>query len=443
MRKSLHYLMLLLGLAAFTTISAQDRKCAANEVLERQIAKNPAMATNLIAIEKHTQDFIAAKRAARSFEKSNNGKGKPPGTPGNGGGNDGGSGEDPVFNQVTIPVIVHVVYKTAAENISDARVQEQIRILNDDFAATNADRNNYVPAVYENVKSTGAKINFSLLQIIRKQTNVNAFSTNDAMKFSSQGGSDAVSPEKNLNIWVCNMSGGILGYAQFPGGPVETDGVVVLYSAFGNTSGNYDKGRTATHEVGHYFNLRHIWGDRRCGSDLVDDTPSHDGANYGCPGAGATSNCKGPVTEMWMNYMDYTYDRCMYMFSQDQVLRMQATMVEGGPRAGMVTAARTEPIVSGVSRGEQPAGEVINQQFQIYPTLTKSNINVRFFSSNSGTAELRVFNDAGMMVSSQRIAAHQGQNIRNISLANLTNGIYFARLNNNGNIQTQKLVIQQ
>ena len=136
-----------------------------------------------------------------------------------------------------------------------------------------------------------------------------------------------------LNMWTCNLGNGILGYAQFPGGNPATDGVVILYNAFGLTNlVPYDKGRTATHEVGHWFNLRHIWGDATCGNDFVDDTPLHTGANFGCPPEGLRSTCIGTPIMMTMNYMDYSDDPCLYMFSAGQKTRMNATFVVGGPR---------------------------------------------------------------------------------------------------------------
>ncbi|WP_226999002.1 M43 family zinc metalloprotease [Flavisolibacter tropicus] len=132
-----------------------------------------------------------------------------------------------------------------------------------------------------------------------------------------------------------------MGYAQFPGGNPATDGVVILYSSVGSRKKvaggtyvtNYDLGRTATHEIGHWMNLRHIWGDAACGNDFVGDTPLHNAANTGCPSADHRSTCTGTPLEMWMNYMDYTYDACMYMFSNGQKDRMLAAFAAGGPRA--------------------------------------------------------------------------------------------------------------
>jgi hypothetical protein len=156
------------------------------------------------------------------------------------------------------------------------------------------------------------------------------------MKKNNRGGINPTSPTTKLNLWVCNLGGGILGYAQFPGGSASTDGVVCDNNAFGRVgtaAAPFNKGRTATHEVGHWLNLRHIWGDALCGNDLVGDTPTHNDANFGCPGAGHLSTCSGTPVEMTMNYMDYTDDACMYMFSAGQKTRMQATYAVGGPRA--------------------------------------------------------------------------------------------------------------
>ncbi|TBR18749.1 MAG: zinc metalloprotease, partial [Chitinophagaceae bacterium] len=143
------------------------------------------------------------------------------------------------------------------------------------------------------------------------------------------------SPSTKLNIWVCNLGGGILGYAQFPGGNPATDGIVLDDNATGNVgtaAAPFNKGRTATHEVGHYLNLRHIWGDTNCGNDFVGDTPLHNTYNFGCPSYPHYSTCSGTPIEMTMNYMDYTDDACMYMFSAGQKTRMQAVFVVGGPR---------------------------------------------------------------------------------------------------------------
>lgn len=239
-----------------------------------------------------------------------------------------------------IPVVVHVVYRTAAQNISDAQVKSQIKVLTEDFRKTNADIGSVPPAFA--ALAADARVEFELATvdpsgnpttgIVRKRTTVNGFSDDDAVKSASTGGSDPWPSNKYLNIWVCQLSGGLLGYAQFPGGPAATDGVVILHSAFGTTgtaAAPFNLGRTTTHEVGHWLNLRHIWGDDGtgcAGSDFVADTPNQGGPNFGAPTFPHVSCGNGPNGDMFMNYMDYVDDAAMTMFSAGQVTRMQATL---------------------------------------------------------------------------------------------------------------------
>ena len=281
------------------------QRCASQEVLAAQLLADPALAVRMQAIERVTDDFI--KHPTDRFL----------------------SGGD-----VVIPVVVNVLYKLASENISLAQIQSQIDVLNADFAATNSDYN-LTPAIFQSVRSGNTHVRFVLDQVIRKSTNKKSWTTNDAMKKTSQGGLDPTSPTTKMNLWVCNMGGGILGYAQFPGGSAATDGIVLDDRATGNVgsaAAPYGLGRTATHEVGHWLNLRHIWGDATCGNDFVNDTPSHNTSNGGCPAYPHYSTCSGTPIEMTMNYMDYTYDACMYMFSAGQSTRMNATFAAGGGR---------------------------------------------------------------------------------------------------------------
>jgi hypothetical protein len=289
-----------------------QRNCAANEVLEAQMAADPALKNRMAEIEAFTQRAIASGETARL-----------------------------VNGQIVIPVIVNVLYNSAAENISLAQIQSQIDVLNQDYTKTNSDIG-LTPAEFTD-EATNVGIKFELAGVVRKATNKKSWGTNDAMKKSAMGGIDPTDPTHNLNMWSCNLGQGLLGYAQFPGGNQATDGVVILYSAFGSRKlcpsgtfiSKYDLGRTATHEVGHWMNLRHIWGDATCGNDQVGDTPQHNAANYGCPSYPHKSTCTGTPTEMTMNYMDYTDDACMYLFSNGQRDRALAVFAAGGPRAAM------------------------------------------------------------------------------------------------------------
>jgi hypothetical protein len=238
-------------------------------------------------------------------------------------------------------VVFNVLYKTTTQNISLTQIQSQIDVLNDDFAADNPDYNN-TPSVFQQVRSGDIPIKFVLDQVNRKSTNRNSWQLNDGMKKPRQGGIAPTDPATKLNVWVCNLASGYLGYAQFPGGPLETDGIVLDDNATGTTgtaAAPFDKGRTATHEMGHWLNLRHIWGDATCGTDQVNDTPPHRTYNFGCPGVinitctnNSTTNPFGFNREMTMNYMDYTDDACMFMFTLGQKSKMQAVFAANGPR---------------------------------------------------------------------------------------------------------------
>lgn len=264
---------------------------------------------------------------------------------------------------ITIPVVVHVLYNTATQNISDAQIQSQISILNADYRKLNADAS-LIPSAFAGV-AADCEIQFCMAQqtptgaattgIERISTTKTAFDASlDNAKSSSTGGANAWDASKYLNIWVVpsivdGTTTGILGYAQFPGGPAATDGVVIGYKYFGNTgtaTAPYNKGRTATHEVGHWLNLYHIWGDDGTGcsgSDLVNDTPNQADENYGCPTFPTVSCSNGPNGDMFMNYMDYSDDACMYMFTAGQKTRISSLFAVGGSRYSLTTSPGCTP----------------------------------------------------------------------------------------------------
>lgn len=239
---------------------------------------------------------------------------------------------------VDIPVVVNVLYRTSAENISDARIAEQIAVLNADFAGTNTDASK-IPTEFSALKAGDTKVRFHLVKTVRKATTKTKWGTNDAMKKASTGGIDATTPSSYFNLWVVGNMGGILGYATFPeSSGLWNDGVVIAAPYFGKTGATspYNLGRTATHEVGHYLNLRHIWGDAACGNDLVSDTPTQTGANYGKPTYPLYNTCSGTSRSvMFMNYMDYVDDAAMFMFSAGQKTRAQSVLASTGARSGL------------------------------------------------------------------------------------------------------------
>ena len=293
------------------------RQCGAMTVYERLSETDPNFRNAQVAIEDHVSRSMLFGAAAR------------------------------VVHDFKIAVVVHVVYNPASENISDAQIQSQIKALNLDYAAKNTDKNK-APSVFKPLVAN-PHIQFRLATtdpagsatngITRTKTTRTSFGTGDTIKSVSTGGADPWPTDKYLNLWVGTLTGGLLGYAQFPGGPADTDGVVIRNTAFGTVgtaAPPFDKGRTVTHEVGHWLNLFHIWGDTNdcSGTDYVSDTPKAQMPNFGKPAFPHVSCGNGPNGDMFMNYMDYTDDAAMFMFTAGQVARMVATLT--GPRASVV-----------------------------------------------------------------------------------------------------------
>lgn len=300
----------------------KTKVCYSMVNLNRLLNEDPSLENKMFDIEYNTRKSIAAKKP--------DGAGN-----GNGGGGNGGGGSDPdpgFTDPVSIPVVVNIIEQFSGQ-VTSQQINSQIAVLNADFNDNNNNTNNVPSEFADDVANCG--ISFTLHTVNRVVNTRSSWGTNDAMKSASQGGINATDPSTYLNIWVCEIGGGILGYAQFPGGPSSTDGVVIGTDYFGenNAGGVYGHGRTATHEVGHWLNLRHIWGDGRCRQDdFVADTPSSDAPNYGCPSY-PTVNCQS--NDMTMNYMDYVYDDCMYMFTNGQNSRMRALFEAGGARASL------------------------------------------------------------------------------------------------------------
>lgn len=328
----------ILGLFFVVFSFAQKRHCATMENLEYRKQQNPKLEQRMAQIEAFT------KTKVQQMQNNTNRV-------------DG--------SVITIPVVVHVLYRNSTENISVAQIQSQLDVLNEDFRRTNPDADNTWS------QAADTEIQFCLVTvdpngnattgITRKQVTRQDWGTSDDMKRSSTGGVDPWNTSEYLNMWIVprmtSNGNTILGYAQFPGGNAATDGVVMAYNYFGrvgSVSAPFDGGRTTTHEVGHYLNLRHIWGDSNCGNDFVSDTPTHQTANYGCP-TGQTS-CGS--TDMPQNYMDYSDDSCMNLFTQGQKNRMRAVLEAGGVRRSLALSdkcgAAPQPTCNdGVQNGDE------------------------------------------------------------------------------------------
>lgn len=320
----------LLGWICLSPALAQQRVCGTMDHLDHQLDANPNLRYRMQAIERQTEEGI--KGASHRMDRD-----------------------------IIIPVVVHIVYSTTEQNISERQIMSQLQVLNQDFRRQNPDRTQTI-GTWANV-AADTRISFKLANrdpngspttgITRTRTSMEAFYVqSNGVKYGARGGADAWPADQYLNIWVCNLGMGVLGYSQFPGGPALTDGVVIGYKFFGNTGlvrPPFNGGRTCTHEVGHWLNLRHIWGDGPCSvDDHVADTPAADRPTQGCPTA--RNACDGPV--MTSNFMDYTDDACMNLFTFGQSDRMQALFLPGGPRTslrssrGLVPEAVQAPLAS-------------------------------------------------------------------------------------------------
>ncbi len=355
-----------LAVVLMLNLSAQ-RKCGATEHEQFLLQKNPNRAQERADYEKAIQKYIANNENKKTT--------------------------NPQTGQVivTIPLVVHMVWNSASDSVSDAQIFSQINILNQDFTRTNPDAAN-TPAPFAAVASS-PQINYCWAQrdpagnpttgIERRKSTTVTWSTDDKVKFFSTGGLDAWDPSRYFNIWVCRLSSGLLGYGEFPSGTLSnTYGFVAQFNAFGNTGfaqAPFNGGRTGTHEVGHCLNLYHIWGDdgTACsGSDACADTPNQAGENYGCPTYPLLDGCSGTAPGvMFMNYMDYTDDACMNTFTANQSTRMLA-VVNNPPYNSLTTSTgclplTLPPIDAGITTITKPVGTVCATTFT--PNVTIKN----------------------------------------------------------------------
>lgn len=392
---------------------AQSRKCATMERMHKEHEQNPAIKAQRMQIEEYIQQHQHLHAASKTSVVH------------------------------TIPVVVHIVLSNPTL-VTDAQVASQIAVLNQDFRKLNADTN-LVPTAFKGL-AADSEIEFCLATtdpngnpttgITRTVTTVPAFTADyDSVKYTSMGGIDAWNTSNYLNLWVCNLAGGTLGYAQFPGGSAATDGVVILYTAFGTmgtATAPYNLGRTATHEVGHYLSLYHIWGDEpACDQDdLVADTPLQAADNGGCPSYPLLDACQTLLPGvMFMNYMDYVNDACMQMFTTGQKARMKTALT--GSRSSLLTS----PVCLPTSVKTEV---IVLSDIQIYPNPVKNTLNIQSADMLKNLT-VNIFDYTGKL--------HISQNYTNttqiqLSLSDWAKGVYLVQLVSDNKYYTQKIVLE-
>lgn len=358
---------------------------------------------------------------------------------------------------ITIPVVVHVVYITPVQNISDQQIYSQIAVMNADYRLMNADTINR-PTAFDSL-AADIEIEFCLATldpngnptngITRTSTTGGDFGAffnplTEDVKTTASGGIDPWPADEYLNIWVCNLFPGLLGYAQFPGGAAATDGVAITYTAFGNmgtVTAPSTLGRTASHEIGHYFGLYHIWGDDSdctTGSDSIADTPNANAASASdcqfnlnsCSNEDPYWGANDP-NDMVQNYMDYSNDSCMNMFTLGQKARMMSFIFSDPARFALLTSPA----------GCNPATVrdfTFDQFFSVQPNPTNGEVTVSYFGKWSAQMNVEVMDISGRAVKTEKVNSYS----YTLDLSDLPAGIYTVKFLGNGGVATKKIVKQ-
>jgi len=349
---------------------------------------------------------------------------------------------------ITIPVVVHVVWENESENFSDLEVQAQIDALTADFRKLNSNTN-LIPPLFQDL-AADTEIEFCIANIdangiprkgiIRKQTSITNIGTrfNGQLRIchTNQGGSDAWDPEKYVNIWVGQLDV-IAGRATLPGtaSSVFEDGIWIDPNAFGfvcTTSSGLNMGRTLTHEMGHYFNLQHLWGEGGCNStDLVNDTPNQETFSSGCPSHPKVS-CG--TEDMFMNFMDYTNDACLAMFTHGQKERMLSVIIPENSFRHTLLSSNGCGLIEQVNRTLTPDG------ISIFPNPAKDCIHIDLDMDNNLPLKMIIYNTMGQAISISNVFA---KDLRTLDITNLSNGVYFIYFESNNQSASKKLIIDK
>jgi len=353
---------------------------------------------------------------------------------------------------IVVPVVFHVLYNTSVQNISDQQVLSQLTVLNNDYRRLNADAIN-TPAPFKSV-AADARIVFCLAKvdpggkyttgIIHKRTSSDLFLSDDEMKFSSTGGDDAWDSKKYLNVWVCNLFGRTLGYAVMPGGPAEKDGVVIQYTAFGTIGtaiAPFDKGRTTTHEIGHWLGLKHLWGDAECGDDGIADTPPQESSNSNCASFPHLSSCSiNSYGDMFMDFMDFTDDACMNMFTRGQAKEMRSLFALGSFRNSFLNSSVCDSsLAQGGPLPADSSATANNITISVYPNPFSNQVTISCSNeADINGKTIKLYDVTGRQYITKVITSQKTI----INVSNLPSGMYILKVEGGNSPKVFKLIKQ-
>jgi len=359
------------------------------------------------------------------------------------------------IKKTILPVVFNVVYNSAKQKISEEQIYAQIEALNRDFALEN--RTESIRAEIEegfvNVKAKKLDIQFCLPKnnkdkkfgIKYYHTEAKDLSLEDVIIRSSSFDFSSFPVENYINIWILDFENDITGFAQRPGGPARTDGIFIDYKFFGtgqDVHERFNEGKTLTHLMGNYLGLKDLWGERPCIDDDIDDTPVHSGPNHGCPSYKHISTCSTDNNvEMTMNFMDNTDDACMYMFTVGQMLKMHATIIEGGIRHSLLST-KTK-CSNGKSKEEdfEFANPIYTTETKIYPNPAQDIVNINIQSGSQGHTYIAIYDALGKMVFSKDFSTISGEHIEQINSQNWARGIYFIHIEVNDHSTVDRVVL--
>lgn len=349
--------------------------------------------------------------------------------------------------EITIPVVFHVVYSSEKNKISEEQIMSQLSALNRDFSLEEAKGSIVDESKFKSIIPSSTGIKFCLAEmeessIVYKKSSIAEWAMDNNVKFNSKGGSKVVTPKSILNIWVTDLSK-TSGYAQMPSGPARTDGIVIDYEYFG-TMGTarfpYNEGKTLTHLVGNYLGLYDLWNERlACVDDFVDDTPIHNSPNYGCPEFRHYSACGNYPAEMHMNFMDNTNDACMCAFTIGQKDRMLSMLAPGGLRAGLLTGKTT---CQTEERSQEESSPKLGA-LTVSPNPARHHMDITINVNQEGEYLLQVYAISGALKYKETLSLSAKQSVTKLSCANWLPGVYLIQLNNQSDQLIQKVVVTQ
>lgn len=365
--------------------------------------------------------------------------------------------------KVTVPVVFHFLYTPGKDEYLEKEIYAQLDALNRDFNTQQFPKEKNQAFTEEKFFEKVAKteIEFCLAEgkkkeagIIWKPSSVATWSTNDAMKSSKTSGDDPWDTKECLNVWVCHLTNGVSGYAQMPGGPDATDGIVIDFNFFGfvkYAKAPYTQGKTLTHLVGSYLGLHELWNENQpCADDYVHDTPIHNAPNYGNPGYPHISMCSGQVVEMTMNFMDNTDDYAQYMFTLGQKIRMQGVFAKDAPREGITKSKikcydPSKKAVQSLDIGtlNDFPNDVIKGKLSValFPNPADQTFNIVVQNPELGKLLLTVYNTNGQLMQQQITEIGAGSHQFNFNSGKWPAGIYLVHTVINSQSDIQRLVI--